>query len=198
MCRRVPFDMTTTVDLVKKICLMGDAGVGKTSLIRRFVLDLFDDSYTTTIGAKVTKKPTILYLPERDMQVNLGLIIWDVAGQRDYKMFHEVYLKGMEGALVVADLTRQNTFNSLKSVLALADRAAANVPMIFLMNKCDLAEPSTVDLKDVRTLASQRDIPVLVTSAKTGMNVELAFKQLSQRVVVNWLEKKEKRATEEE
>jgi len=198
MCWRVPVDMTTTVDLVKKICLMGDSGVGKTSLIRRFVLDVFDDSYTTTIGAKVTKKPTILYLPERDLQVNLGLIIWDVAGQRDYKMFHEVYLKGMEGALVVADLSRQNTFSGLKSIMTIADRAAANVPMIFLMNKCDLAEPSPDDLKDVRTLASQRGIPVLATSAKTGMNVELAFNQLGRKVVENWLEKKEKRAAAEE
>ena len=198
MSWRVPVDMTTTVDLVKKICLMGDSGVGKTSLIRRFVLDVFDDSYTTTIGAKVTKKPTILYLPERDLQVNLGLIIWDVAGQRDYKMFHEVYLKGMEGALVVADLSRQNTFSGLKSIMTIADRAAANVPMIFLMNKCDLAEPSPDDLKDVRTLASQRGIPVLATSAKTGMNVELAFNQLGRKVVENWLEKKEKRAAAEE
>jgi small GTP-binding protein len=147
-------DMTTTVELLKKVCLLGDAGVGKTSLIRRFVLDVFDDSYITTIGAKVSKKSMTLYLPERDMQVNLALMIWDVSGQKEYKAIHEQYLKGMEGALVVADLSRQNTFTGLQAAVAMAERTGSEVPMIFLMNKCDLAEPSADDLKDVRRLAS--------------------------------------------
>jgi small GTP-binding protein len=190
--------MTTTIELVKKVCLIGDAGVGKTSLIRRFVLDLFADSYITTIGAKVSKKATILYLPERDLQVNLGLMIWDVSGQKEYKAFHDVYLKGMEGALAVADLTRQNTFTGLKAAVAMAERAGTDVPMVFLMNKCDIAEPSADDLKDVRMLASLHGIPVLVSSAKTGQNVELAFNQLSRRVVENFLAKRDKLATEEE
>ena len=170
--------MTTNVDLVKKVCLIGDPGVGKTSLIRRFVLDLFDDHYVTTIGAKVTKKEVQLDLPERDIRANLGMMIWDVSGQKDYKIFHEIYLNGMEGALVVADLTRQNTFSSLRSVLTMAERTGTDVPMAFLLNKADLAEPSPADLKEVRTMASQNAIPVLATSARTGMNVELAFHKL--------------------
>lgn len=182
--------MTTTVDLVKKVCLIGDAGVGKTSLIRRFVLDLFEDKYLTTIGAKVTKKTMTINLPERDLHINLGLIIWDVAGQKEYKLFHEMYLKGMEGALVVADLTRQHTLFSLKDAVSMVERNAINIPVIFLLNKCDLAEPSSINLKDVRTLASQRNIPVLATSAKTGMNVELAFSQLGRMVVEAWLKKR--------
>jgi Fe2+ transport system protein B len=62
--------------------------------------------------------------------------------------------------------------------------------MVFLLNKCDLAEPSTVDLKDIRTLASQRMIPVLATSAKTGLNVELAFSRLARMMVDTWVERK--------
>ena len=182
--------MTTAVELTKKVCLIGDPGVGKTSLIRRFVLDLFDDAYLTTIGAKVTMKTMALDVPERDLHVNLNLMIWDVSGQKEYKVFHEVYLNGMEGALAVTDLTRLNTFDSLKGAINLIDRTAFDIPTVFLLNKCDLAEPSSTDLKDVRTLASERHIPVLATSARTGVNVELAFEELSRLVVGAWLKKK--------
>jgi len=179
-----------------KVCLIGDPGVGKTSLIRRFVLDIFDDTYITTIGAKVTKKELTLYLQERDIRANLSLMIWDVSGQKDYKIFHEIYLNGMEGALVVADLTRQNTFSSLKAVLSMAERTGTDVPMVFLLNKCDLAEPSPSDLKDVRTLASHNAIPVLATSARTGLNVELAFSKLGAMLVDGWLKRRDEKAAQ--
>jgi small GTP-binding protein len=183
--------VSANVNLVKKICLIGDPAVGKTSLIRRFVLDLFDDNYVTTIGAKVTKKSIALAVPERDLFADLGLMIWDVSGQKDYSVFHEIYLNGMDGALVVSDLTRQNTFSSLKAVLSMASRTGTDVPMVFLMNKADLAEPSMADLKEVRTLASHNGIPVLATSARTGLNVELSFNKLGQMVLDAWLKAKD-------
>lgn len=180
----------TNVDLVKKICLIGDPAVGKTSLIRRFVLDLFDDNYLTTIGAKITKKKITLEFPERSLHINLSMMIWDVTGQKEYALFHEMYVQGMEGVLAVADLTRNNTITGLKAAISLADRIKANVPMIFLLNKCDLADPSSVDLKEVMTLASQRGIPVLATSAKTGINVELAFQKMGRMVAGVWIKNK--------
>lgn len=183
-------DLATKMDLVKKICLIGDPAVGKTSLIRRFVLDVFDDTYLTTIGAKVTKKGMTLEIPERTLHINLNLMIWDVSGQKEYKLFHEMYLKGMEGVLAVADLTRKNTFDSLKAAISLADRTGSDVPMIFLLNKCDLAEPSDADLKDVRTLAGEYKVPVLATSARTGTNVELAFNKMGRMVAGVWLNKR--------
>jgi GTPase SAR1 family protein len=75
--------LTTNVELTKKVCLIGDPGVGKTSLIHRYVLDLFDDSYLTTIGAKVTKKMVGLDVADCDLHVNLNLMIWDVAGKKE-------------------------------------------------------------------------------------------------------------------
>ena len=182
--------MTITVELMKKVCLIGDSGVGKTSLIRRFVLDIFDDAYVTTFGAKVTKKKMAVDLPEGDMHINLNLMIWDIMGQKQYKLVHEMYFKGMEGAFIVTDLTRHNTFFSLKEAVSMVEHNAANIPIMILLNKCDLAEPSSFGLNDVRTLASQRDIPVLATSAKTGMNVELAFSQLGRMVGEAWLKKR--------
>ncbi len=182
--------LTINVELVKKVCLVGDPGVGKTSLVRRFVLDVFNDNYISTIGAKITKKAMVVKVPERDIYVSLTLMIWDVAGQKEYKVFHEMHLKGMEGVLAVADLTRRNTFDSLKGAIDLAERTGVEIPTVFLLNKCDLAEPSTVELHDIRTLASQLMIPVLATSAKTGLNVELAFSRLAKMMVDAWVEKK--------
>ena len=182
--------LTTTYDLMKKVCLIGDPGVGKTSLIRRLVTDQFDDSYISTIGAKITKKAITMDLPEQDLQTNLILMIWDLAGQKEYKAFHEMHLRGMEGVIAVADLTRKNTYDTLKGALQMADRTGVEIPIVFLLNKCDLAEPSDADLKDIRTLASDNSIPVLATSAKTGLNVELAFQRLGRMVVLSWVKKK--------
>jgi len=184
--------LPSNIDLVKKICLTGDPAVGKTSLIRRFVLDLFDDTYLTTIGAKVTKRKMVLDFPERSLRVNLSLMIWDVAGQKEYRQFHDMYLRGMEGVVAVADLTRKNTFAGLDSAISMADRMGVEVPMIFLLNKCDLADASYDELKQIRTGASPHGIPVLVTSAKSGTNVELAFDKMGRMVVEEWLKGKAK------
>ena len=182
--------MARNFELLKKVCLLGDPGVGKTSLVRRFVTDIFDDHYISTIGAKITKKGLSVELPEDDLSVKLTLMLWDVAGQKEYRSFHEMHMKGMEGVLSVADLTRKNTYDSLKATISMADRTGVNIPIVFLLNKADLAEPSQSDLKDIRTLASQKDIPVLATSAKTGMNVELAFQRLARMMVSAWAAKK--------
>ena len=176
--------------MVKKICLTGDPAVGKTSLIRRFVLDLFDDTYLTTIGAKVTKRRMALDFPDRSLRVNLSLMIWDVAGQKEYRQFHDMYLRGMEGVMAVADLTRKGTFAGLETSMALADRMGKEVPMIFLLNKCDLGDAPYEELKEIRTKASPHGIPVLVTSARTGTNVELAFDKMGRMVVEAWLGRK--------
>ena len=181
---------TANYDLMKKVCLLGDPGVGKTSLIRRFVTDLFDDGYISTIGAKITKKTITIELPGRDVHVNLILMIWDLAGQKEYKSFHEMHMKGMEGVMAVADLTRKNASDSLKGALQMADRIGVDVPMVFILNKADLAEPSDADLKDIRTIASEKSIPVLATSAKTGLNVELAFQRLGGKMVEEWASRK--------
>jgi small GTP-binding protein len=179
--------LPTNVDLVKKVCLIGDPGVGKTSLIRRFVLDRFSDDYLSTIGAKVTKKEKLIDIKQQDLRVRLVLMIWDVAGQKEYQQFHELYLSGMEGVLAVCDLSRRDTFDRLQNALELVEKHAAGIPMVFLLNKADLVDPATVDLGQVNSVAAQKGIPVLPTSARTGQNVESAFSKLTMMIIRDWL-----------
>ncbi len=179
--------MPTNVELVKKVCLIGDPGVGKTSLIRRFVQDEFSDDYLSTIGAKVTKKEKFIDINQEDLRIHLVLMIWDVAGQKEYQQFHEMYLKGMEGVLAVCDLSRRNTFDRLQNALQLVEKNAGGIPMVFLLNKADLVDPATVDLRQVNALAAQKGIAVLTTSAKTGQNVEPAFSKLTMMILRDWL-----------
>ena len=181
---------TADYELMKKVCLLGDPGVGKTSLIRRFVTDIFDDNYVSTIGAKITKKGIAIDIPKRQLHVDLILMIWDLAGQKEYIAFHEMHMKGMEGVLAVADLTRRNASDSLKGAIGMAGRMSVDVPMVFMLNKADLAEPSDDELKDIRKLAAGKSIPVLATSAKTGLNVEQAFRRLGTMMVEHWAARK--------
>src|SRR5207249_1578112 len=95
-------------DFIKrKILLLGDASVGKTSLIRRFVVDKFSDDYITTIGTKVTKKD--LRFDQGNRTVDLSMMIWDVLGQKGYKGIQESAFRGARGVILVFDLTRPET-----------------------------------------------------------------------------------------
>jgi small GTP-binding protein len=176
-------------ELTKKICLLGDPSVGKTSLIRRFVLDEFEDSYITTIGTKVTKKEVLVPVSARQMEVYLTLMIWDVAGQQEYKMFHRMYLKGVEGVFSVCDLTRKETVNSMKKYVTVVKENVGDVPIVFLFNKADLTDRIEVQVDDVRKIESYKQIPCYKTSAKSGENVNDAFITLSRAMVDLWLAK---------
>jgi len=176
-------------ELTKKICLLGDPSVGKTSLIRRFVLDEFDDSYITTIGTKVTKKEMVIQVPERDVEVFLTLMIWDVAGQQEYKMFHKMYLKGVEGSFSVCDLTRKDTVNAMKKYVTVVKENAGEVPIIFLFNKADLPDQAQVKIEEVQKVESLKHIPCFKTSAKTGEQVAEGFTKMGEMLVEKWLNK---------
>ena len=97
-----------TIAVQKKICLLGDFSVGKTSLINRFVYDRFDERYLSTIGVKVTRKELA---PRQGRPAHL--LIWDMAGSEDFSGVRNNYLQGASGALLVCDLTRANTLDSL-------------------------------------------------------------------------------------
>src|SRR5204863_8441821 len=96
-----------------KVCLVGEAAVGKTSLIRRFVQDDFDDCYITTLGAKVTKREIVFNMPDRK-QIQMDITIWDIMGEKGFhELLKDAYFYGANGILAIADLTRRRTLDDL-------------------------------------------------------------------------------------
>lgn len=166
-------------DLMKvKVCFIGDAGVGKTSLIKRFVLDVFDDRYIATIGTKVTKK--IVDVQGSQGQAKVMMLIWDIMGQKGFReLLREAYFFGAHGAIAICDMTNKETVEELRYwVKALTD-VAGDVPIVFAGNKVDLENERVVKEEDLKDLAAKYNAQAFVTSAKTGQNVEAAFKTLA-------------------
>lgn len=176
--------MGAVKDIIKKICLLGDPAVGKTSLIRRYVFDMFDEKYITTIGTKVTKKTvTIESQDPAKPTYKITLLIWDILGQREYARLHPVYYQGAESALIVCDGTRQETIRSLPTWGKSFTQVVGNVPLIFLVNKTDMIDHATFDSTELDRASAEYHSPHYFTSAKSGDNVELAFFQISKLLV---------------
>ena len=170
--------------IMAKAVLVGDKAVGKTSLIRRFVTDQFDDRYLLTLGAKVTKKIEPVRLPDKGLDVSLELNVWDIMGQAGFReLAKEAYFHGSRGILAVADLTRKSTLDGIHAWIQAVHDVAGPVPVILLVNKKDLAAQAEVTGEQVAVTASKLGCPWFLTSAKTGENVETAFQRLSTEIV---------------
>ena len=180
--------MTETRHLKSKICLIGEKAVGKTSLIRRYVLDMFDDQYLTTIGTKVTKKEARIFLPEQDLLVDVDMTIWDIMGEKGFReLLKDAYFYGANGILAVADQTRRKTLDDLDDWIDGVEQVVGKVPLLIAVNKCDLASSAQFGERDVEQVARAFDCPFLLTSAKSGTNVEEAFRRIGQMVTESQL-----------
>ena len=175
--------MTETRHLKSKICLVGEKAVGKTSLIRRYVLNMFDDQYLTTIGTKESKKEAKVFLPERDLLVDVDMTIWDIMGEKGFReLLKEAYFHGAQGVLAVCDITRTETLTDLDEWVAAVVKVTGQIPVEFLANKADLKDQQVVTAEDLESAAKTHDAPFLFTSAKTGENVEQAFANLAKMI----------------
>jgi len=167
-----------------KICLIGDVGVGKTSLIRRFVLDVFDDKYIATIGTKVTKRELRVQHPKDRREIPVTLLIWDIMGQPSFReVLREAYFYGAQGGVAVCDVTNRETLNELRYWIKAMTSTTGPVPLVFLGNKVDLTDRLRVTEADLEALAKKHNAPALMTSAKTGYNVSAAFVRLAEALV---------------
>ncbi len=163
-----------------KICLVGDSAVGKTSLIKKFVLDIFDDSYITTIGTKITKKTMTFSMD--DKEIIMDMMIWDIMGQASFRsLLQDAYFYGAHGVLAVCDSTRPETANSLHEWMSSTQQVVGEVPAIFLANKCDLE--SQVTQEQLNSEVSQYGGKAMFSSAKTGVNVAEAFTALGEAII---------------
>lgn len=168
--------MTVTV-IQKKICLLGEFAVGKTSLVRRFVEGRFDDRYLSTIGVKISRR-----VVERPTG-NMNLLIWDLAGSDEFNgQIQSSYLRGSAGAFIVCDLTRRETLSGFERYIEQIRAVGLSVPTVFLANKLDLTDERVVSDQDLEELSDKFGSPSLLCSAKTGENVERAFLLLAEMI----------------
>ena len=162
----------------RKICLIGDNKVGKTSLIRRFVHNEFSDEYITTIGTQISRKNLTIDYPGTEntpTKYNLTLSIWDIVGQREYRSLALRHFVEARGALIVCDITRKETLKNLHEWLNPLYFTAGDIPTLLLINKNDLKNQGAVKQQEIKDFSDEYEIPYLFTSAKTGKNVEEAF-----------------------
>ena len=180
----------------KKICLVGDFNVGKTSLIRRFVDRQFSDRYLSTVGVKISRKKVELTEMEGTNNSSVQLLIWDLEGSTKFKAIAPTYLKGSAGAIVVGDLTRQPTIDNILNHIKLFLSINPTGQIIVALNKVDLLEEKKLEkimadcenevtkaIADCNASFERQFCGIYKTSAKTGMGVDEIFQTLTTKIM---------------
>jgi len=172
-----------------KVCLVGERGVGKTSLIRRYTLDAFSDKYIETLGTKVSKKEVDLFVPQADLRIHALIQVWDIMGHQGFRdLLRAAYFHGCQGVLAVCDVTEGLSLVGLHSWIDAAKEITGDIPVHLLVNKVDLA-PKLREA-EVQSFTYPRDMPYMYTSAKRGDNVSRAFEDLTRRITEPVLEER--------
>lgn len=162
-------------ELARKICLLGDFAVGKTSLVSRFVRNTFSEKYLTTVGVKVDSRALTL----ADGRA-LKLVVWDLAGKSELDSMNRSYIRGASGLMLVADGTREASLRAALYLWMQSQKQLPGVPVVMLVNKLDLIDRWEVSAADLERL--QQSLPTFRTSAMSGEGVAEAFALLGERV----------------
>eukprot|EP00055_Hartaetosiga_balthica_P002607 m.4581 g.4581 ORF g.4581 m.4581 type:complete len:216 (-) comp2257_c0_seq1:259-906(-) len=184
-------------ELLFKVLVVGDSSVGKTSLIKRYVHDMFSNQYKTTIGVDFALK-VITY----DENTTVRLQLWDIAGQERYGTMTRVYYREAVGAWVVFDVTRLATFESVHKWKADIDNKVflddgAKIPVVLLGNKCDKASDKFRTADEMDKYCEEKGfVGWFETSAKENINIENASNFLVEKILA--LNKSTERTRDEE
>ncbi len=171
-------------DILKKVVMIGDGGVGKTSLIARYVVNKFDDKYIATIGTKVSRKDIQMIKP--NLIINLRLMIWDILGQKEYSKIRSASISGAQALILVGDLSRSETIKSLEEFwLKEVQSVCGRIPMVLVGNKLDIADKSGMAATMLESMGQRLGCPSTLCSAKTGENVEAMFSRLGELLVAD-------------
>ncbi|MHA2251143.1 MAG: GTP-binding protein [Candidatus Kariarchaeaceae archaeon] len=162
-----------------KILLLGDAAVGKTALVNRFVSSKFIKDYVLTIGMEPYSK----YAKIGKTQICYSL--WDIAGAQQFSRMRNLFYRGARGSMVSFDLTRKDTFDNVDNWIEDANKASPNQVFILVGNKNDLKKERKVERRDAEAKAKKLNcISYIETSALTGQMVEEAFTEIGKSLLL--------------
>ena len=167
-------------DYIMKLILIGDASVGKTNILTKYLKNEFDPNSKATVGVELGTK---------NIQIDNKIIkvqIWDTAGQERYKAITSTYYKGAKGAIIVYDITRKITFDNIEKWIGdLKVNGDENIIIFLVGNKSDLNDNREVSKEDGLNKSEKFNIPFLETSALCGENISKVFEELIQKVYIN-------------
>ncbi len=184
--------MSSKANYNVKIVLLGDGGVGKTAIRRRFMGQGFKSIYMETIGSDFSTKT--IEIEHNLKAVTINFQIWDLAGQPKFQNVRQLFYAGSQGVIFVFDLTRLDSLEDIKLwVNEVKKNNLTKIPALLIGNKIDLqdegypiCDPSSdLKLKDIiYTVLNNNEVPVnnIRTSAKTGFNIDQAFEMLAKEI----------------
>lgn len=163
-----------------KVAIIGDPMVGKTSVVKKFVLDEFEDDYLLTLGAKVMTKEVEIPVPATGETHNVMFMIWDMMGQKHFKIIESVVFENVKGAIVVCDYTRQRSMENLEYWIEAMFSITGKIPVVIVANKSDLKDDAQFSAEEVQKVAWKYNAVAIDTSAKTGQNLDEVFRKLGE------------------
>ncbi|NHJ24348.1 MAG: GTP-binding protein [Candidatus Lokiarchaeota archaeon] len=166
-----------------KLILGGDGAVGKTSMVHRFVENAFASDYKSTIGTSIMKKECNF----EGLNSRVRFVIWDLAGQAQFKRVRQSYLANAEAGILVYDVTNQSSFENIEIWHNEVIKASPGISLILVGNKIDLANDRKVTSEVGEKLALQLQLSYIETSAKTGENIDDAFKMLALQMIQKYV-----------
>ena len=157
-----------------KLVFLGDQGVGKTSIITRFMYDSFDKNYQATIGIDFLSKT--MYLDDRTVRLQL----WDTAGQERFRSLIPSYIRDSSVAVVVYDITNRASFlNTSKWIEDVRNERGNDVIIVLVGNKTDQSERRQVSVEEGEDKSTKEGIMFIESSAKAGFNIKALFRRLA-------------------
>jgi len=166
-----------------KLILGGDGAVGKTSMVHRFVEDSFQTDYKSTIGTSIMKKECEF----EGLKSKVRFVIWDLAGQAQFKRVRQSYLAKAEAGVLVYDVTRKETYENINNWYEEIKKVTPTISLILVGNKIDLEDQRQVSKEQGEVLAEKLEVSYIETSAKTGENIEDAFKMLALQMIKKYV-----------
>jgi len=174
---------TPKIDLAFKMCVFGDSGVGKSTLINRYITAKFDHDLKATLGAAILMK----FIETETMRITLQ--IWDFAGEKRFRSLLPSYAQGSSAAIFMCDVSNRDSITNIDEWLLTFNEGLNNwnpkFPLIVVGGKLDLEEKRSLSKKDIEDILTVRkEFDYLECSSKTGENVDLLFQTIVDKMLI--------------